>query len=127
MRKFARRHKALVGGVVATLVVAVVGALVATGFAIDATNRAAELERALYIQGLATAEAAIDEHRYAQAATTLAGLPEAHRSWEYDHLLSRLQPHAMHFEAPGAKLPRHSRWPGLKATYSCVAPNSTTS
>ncbi|MEM7202286.1 MAG: bifunctional serine/threonine-protein kinase/formylglycine-generating enzyme family protein [Planctomycetota bacterium] len=44
--KFARRNKALVGGVAATLLVAIVGAIVATSYAIDAFAANAELQTA---------------------------------------------------------------------------------
>jgi serine/threonine protein kinase len=45
LRKFARRNRTLVGGVAATLIVAIVGATVAMGYAIDSQKRANELER----------------------------------------------------------------------------------
>lgn len=45
LRKFARRNRALVGGVAATLIVAIVGATIAIGYALDSQKRADELER----------------------------------------------------------------------------------
>ncbi len=45
LRKFARRNKALVAGVVATLAVALIGSVVAIGYALDSKRRADELGR----------------------------------------------------------------------------------
>ncbi|MHC5113887.1 MAG: serine/threonine protein kinase [Planctomycetota bacterium] len=50
LRKFARRNKILVGGTIATLLVATVGATVATAFALAATRRAAELQQVVDYQ-----------------------------------------------------------------------------
>jgi len=45
LKKFTRRNRTLVGGVVATLVVALVGSVIATRFAFEATRRTKEVER----------------------------------------------------------------------------------
>ncbi|MFT5289856.1 MAG: serine/threonine protein kinase/tetratricopeptide (TPR) repeat protein [Planctomycetota bacterium] len=45
LRKFARRNKALVGGVMTTLVAAIIGTTVAVSYAFDSHQRADELER----------------------------------------------------------------------------------
>ena len=114
LRKFARRNKALVGGVAATFLVAVVGAAVATRYALDATRsageaiqharesdrRAAALQRSNYIAGIAAANSAIQQQDYAAAAVALERLPEADRGWENDYLRSKLAHHLGDWETP---------------------------
>jgi len=92
-RKFTRRHRGLVGGVVATLIVAIVGAFVASGYAVDATQRANELERANYRFGVAAANSAVQQEDYRTAAAHLDGAPAVHRGWEHDYLRARLTQH----------------------------------
>ena len=59
LQKFARRNKALVGGTVATLLVAIVGALVATSFALEASRHARAMERTSYVSGISAAASAL--------------------------------------------------------------------
>ncbi len=91
LKKFTRRNKALVGGVAATLLVAVTGAIVAAGFALEATARAAELERSSYVSGLAAAASALEQGDHVVASLHLDKLPLELRGWEYDHLRARLE------------------------------------
>ena len=107
LRKFARRNKAVVGGALATLAVAIVGAVVAGRFAVvanrnasTATERADRLERASYLSGIAAAHRAIEQHDFAGATTELERLPPAHRGWEYDYLRARLVHHLDEWETP---------------------------
>ncbi len=97
IRKFARRHKALVGGVAATLIVSIVGAIVATLFAFDARRNARvanERERVAqwesYRASLAAASAALREKDIATADRRLRAAPGSLRGWEWEHLHSRL-------------------------------------
>lgn len=93
VKKFTRRHRGLVAGVVATLLVAILGTVVSMSFALEAMRRADELERASYLSGIAAATAAVEQQDYETAAARLDRLPERQRSWEHDYLRARLQHH----------------------------------
>ena len=93
LRKFTRRNKVLVGGVAATLIVAVIGAFIATMFAVNASRTAASARRASYISGLAAAAAALDQHEYGEAVTYLDALPEEYLGWEAAYLRAELSDH----------------------------------
>ena len=102
LRKFARRHKGLVGGVVATGVALVLGLVGTILFAVgEARQRGqaeqnaggAEKREALfqaYRARLAAAVAALSDHDVADAARQLDAAPEDLRGWEWRHLHSRL-------------------------------------
>ena len=100
LRKFTQRHRGLVGGVTGTLAVAIAGAIVAAGYAINADRRADELERASYVAGIAAANSAVQQQDYATAAARLDLVPAIHRGWEYDHLRARLVHHSDEWDAP---------------------------
>jgi WD40 repeat protein/predicted Ser/Thr protein kinase len=97
LRKFTRRHKALVGGVVATGLALVLGLVGTTLFAVgeawqrrqaDAEKREAQYQT--YRARIAAAVAALQNHDVADAAHQLDNAPEALRGWEWRHLSSRL-------------------------------------
>ncbi len=97
LRQFARRHKALVGGVVATGLALVLGLVGTTLFAVgeagqrrqaDAEKREAQYQT--YRARIAAAVAALQNHDVADAARQLDNAPEALRGWEWRHLSSRL-------------------------------------
>jgi WD40 repeat protein/predicted Ser/Thr protein kinase len=97
LRKFARRHKGLVSGVLATgaaLVLGLVGTIVfAVGEArqrrqADEDKREAQFQA--YRARLAAAVAALSNHDVADAARQLDDAPRALRGWEWRHLSSRL-------------------------------------
>jgi eukaryotic-like serine/threonine-protein kinase len=102
--KFARRNKALVGGVAATGVALVLGLVGTILFAVgeakqrglaeqNARAAIAEKREALfqaYRARLAAAAAAISAHDVADAADQLEAAPEELRDWEWRHLHSRL-------------------------------------
>ncbi|MCR9243537.1 MAG: serine/threonine protein kinase [bacterium] len=90
VRKFARRHKGLVGGLVATFVVLVMGVAVSLMLAIEANRSAAAVERTAYSQGLFIASNALEDHEVAVAEKALLRVPERLRGWEWHHLASRL-------------------------------------
>ncbi|MEM7306941.1 MAG: serine/threonine-protein kinase [Planctomycetota bacterium] len=102
VRKFARRNKALVGGVLATLLVAATGALVAGKYALAADRRTDQLERANYLSGIAAAGAAVEARDFRGAAEHLQRTPAWHRGWEYDYLRARLSQHTAEWELPAA-------------------------
>ena len=108
LRKFARRNKALVGGIAATLVVSLAGAVVAGHYAVIASQRADEVarkekvaRRQSYVAVLAAAEAALRDGDYEGARKYLDGAPAEHRGWEWRHLVSRLHQHVAEWETDG--------------------------
>jgi WD40 repeat protein/serine/threonine protein kinase len=97
LRKFARRHTGLVGGVVATGVALVLGLVGTILFAVgearqrglaEQNARAAMFET--YRARLAAAVAALSAHDVADAARQLEAAPQELRDWEWRHLHSRL-------------------------------------
>jgi WD40 repeat protein/predicted Ser/Thr protein kinase len=104
LRKFARRHTALVGGVVATGVALVLGLVGTILFAVgearqrglaerNAQAAIAEKREAMfqaYRARLSAATAAISAHDVADAERQLDAAPEDLHHWEWRHLYSRL-------------------------------------
>jgi WD40 repeat protein/predicted Ser/Thr protein kinase len=104
LRKFARRHTGLVGGVIATGVALVLGLVGTILFAVgearqrglaEQNSRAAfSAERKALFQAyrarLAAAVAALSAHDVAGASQQLDEVPEDLRGWEWRHLHSRL-------------------------------------
>jgi hypothetical protein len=114
LRKFARRHKALVGGAAAVVVALVVGLIGTTLFAVREAEQRAQAERyarlatdekqgalyQAYRARLAAAGAALQMHDVADAARQLREAPEALLDWEGEHLHSRLDDSSAVFDAP---------------------------
>ena len=104
IRKFTRRHKALVAAAAGIFAALVVGTAVSILFALHAAANARvadenarvakERERAAtyesYRARIAAAVAAISRHDVADAASQLGAAPEALRDWEWRHLHARL-------------------------------------
>src|SRR5262249_54294840 len=97
LRKFARRHKALVAGGLAVFAALLVGTVVSVLFAWRAAENAAvaqDKEREATYQRfrarLAAAVAALSNNDVADAARQLDDAPKALRGWEWLHLSSRL-------------------------------------
>ncbi len=111
LRKFARRHRGLVGGVLATgaaLVLGLVGTILfalaearqrgqadqnarqAEENALAANNEKREALFQAYRACLAAASAALENHDVADAARHLDLAPQDLRGWEWQHLHSRL-------------------------------------
>ncbi len=104
LHKFARRHKGLVGGVVATGVALVLGLVGTVLFAIreahqrgqaehnaqQAIDEKREAQFQAYRARIAAAAAALSAHDVADAARQLDAAPEDLRDWEWRHLSSRL-------------------------------------
>jgi WD40 repeat protein len=97
LRKFARRHKALVAGVLGVFAALVVGTVVSVLFALRAAENAAEAQEEkreatyqTYRARLAAAVAALTNNDVADAAQQLKVAPKALRGWEWRHLSSRL-------------------------------------
>jgi WD40 repeat protein len=104
LRKFARRHTGLVGGVAATVAALVLGLVTTTLFAVgEARQRsqaeqnarvATEREHAAtyesYRARIAAAVGALARHDVADAGRQLDAAPKHLRDWEWRHLQSRL-------------------------------------
>ncbi len=100
IRKFARRNRALVGGIFATVIVSIAGAAVAGRYAVIAHRNAGTValkeqasRRQSYVANLAAAEAALRDGEYRSARRYLDDAPAEHRGWEWRHLASRLHQH----------------------------------
>jgi WD40 repeat protein/predicted Ser/Thr protein kinase len=104
LRKFARRHRGLVGGVVATGAALLLGLVGTVLFAVGEARQRAEAEYHLrqateekreaeikeYRARVAAAVGALSAHDVADAARQLRAAPEHLRDWEWRHLRSRL-------------------------------------
>jgi WD40 repeat protein/predicted Ser/Thr protein kinase len=111
LRQFARRHKALVGGVVATVAALAVGLVSTILFAVgearqrrQADEEKREAQFQAYRARIAAAVAALSVHDVTDAARQLKDAPEELRDWEWRHLQSRL-------DDSSAVLPLPSRSP----------------
>ncbi len=97
LRKFARRHTGLVGGVAATVVALVMGLVTTALFAVGEARQRGQAERnahkasyQTYRARLAAAAAAMAAHDVADAGRQLEAAPADLRGWEWQHLHSRL-------------------------------------
>jgi WD40 repeat protein len=104
LRKFARRHRGLVGGVLATGAALALGFVVSTLFAVGEARQRGQAEhnarQALeekrealfqsYRARISAAVAALSAHDVVDAARQLDAAPEELRGWEWQHLHSRL-------------------------------------
>jgi WD40 repeat protein/predicted Ser/Thr protein kinase len=119
LRKFARRHKALVGGVLATGLALVLGLIGTILFAVGeswqrgqaehnarvANDEKREARFQTYRARLAAAVAALAMHDVADAARQLDEAPEELRDWEWRHLNSRLDDSFSVISLPVPKMP----------------------
>jgi serine/threonine protein kinase len=97
LRKFARRHKALVGGVLAVMAALVLGLIGTLLFAVKAgrnaqtaSDKEQEGRYQTYRARIAAASAALIGHDVTDAARQLSEAPDELRGWEWRHLHSRL-------------------------------------
>jgi WD40 repeat protein len=112
IRKFTRRHKALVGGISGIFAVLIVGSIVSVVLALQAAEnarRANERERDATYQSyrarIAAASAALLQHDVVDAARHLDAAPGSLRGWEWRHLHNRLDDSAFVFTAAAGELP----------------------
>jgi WD40 repeat protein/predicted Ser/Thr protein kinase len=111
LRKFARRHKALVGGAAAVLVALLGGLVATTTFALREAEqrRHADEQRQKAVREasharVAAAAAALRDHDVAAATAHLLAVPLPLRAWEWRHFHSRLDDSAAVFPAPAGGL-----------------------
>jgi eukaryotic-like serine/threonine-protein kinase len=97
LRKFARRNKTLVGGVLGVIAALVLGLVGTVLFAVQAGTNARtardkekESRYQTYRARIAAAAAALIDHDVTDAAHQLSEAPEELRGWEWRHLHSRL-------------------------------------
>jgi serine/threonine protein kinase len=98
IKKFARRNRALVGGVLATVVALVIGLVLTSRFAFRANELAETTQRQAYIARVSAAAALIDSAPNL-ARTQLEAAPEAMRGWEWRHLDTRFERAVRIYEA----------------------------
>src|SRR5262249_59623595 len=98
LRKFAGRHKSLVGGVAATVGALVLGLIGTILFAIGEARQRGEAEQnarqarfQTYRSRIAAATAALSAHDVTDAERQLREAPEELRDWEWRRLESRLE------------------------------------
>ncbi len=106
IRKFTRRHRALVAGVSGIFAALVVGTVVSIAFALraaESARAASERERDATYQSyrarIAAASAALLQHDVVDAARHLDAAPKPLRGWEWQHLQSRLDDGVIVFTA----------------------------
>jgi WD40 repeat protein len=107
LRKFARRHKAVVGAVLGVGAALAAGTVVSVLYAIRAADNARQAnanaqqgQYQTYRARLAAAGAALQNHDVADAKRQLAAAPKELRGWEWRHLHSRLDDSAAAIPLP---------------------------
>lgn len=107
LRKFARRNKALVGGVIGIVLALTVGLVGMWRFAQSESRlrhiadiRLAESQRLAYRVSIAAAAQAIEEHQLAAARRLLEDTPPALRNWEWHYFFNRLESAAIILHEP---------------------------
>jgi WD40 repeat protein len=118
LRKFARRHKALVGGVAGVIAALVLGLIGTTLFAVREARQRGQAEHnarvaddekkaaryQIYRARIAAASAALENHDIVVAARHLRDAPEELHDWEWRHLRSRLDDSTSVIPVPAREL-----------------------
>ncbi|MFO0874111.1 MAG: protein kinase [Phycisphaerales bacterium] len=102
LSKFARRNKALVGGVVGVIAALTLGVIGTTKFALDAAAREREQRWSSYLARIDAAAAALARHDVPSARRHLDEAPPEHRGWEWGHLERNLQQWAIEIDCGAA-------------------------
>ena len=110
--KFVARHKALVGGTAAALVVIIVALVVTLAAYRQATMATREAEWQAYVASLAAAEASVRADQVEEAASHLEAAPAHLRAWEWWHLRSRVDRSLESFRAHEKGITRIAFLPG---------------
>jgi WD40 repeat protein len=108
LRRFAHRHKALVGGVLATVGALILGLVGTILFAVgeaqqrrQADDKTREAQFQTYRARIAAAVGALALHDVADARRQLEDAPQELRDWEWRHLHSRLDDSSEVIRLPG--------------------------
>ncbi len=112
LRKFARRHTGLVGGVAATVVALVLGLVTTALFAVgearqrdQAEQNARQASYQTYRARLAAAAASLQAHDVLDVRRQLEAAPAELRGWEWWHLHSRLDDSSAVITLPDRRYP----------------------
>jgi WD40 repeat protein len=89
LRRFVRRHRALVGGAGATVLALLIGLVLAIGFAREARRAEATVRHAAALAQLRLASAALDAGTGAALELHLDAVPEDERGWSWHYLAAR--------------------------------------
>jgi WD40 repeat protein/predicted Ser/Thr protein kinase len=93
IKKFARRHRGLVTGVVVALLALMVGLGFSIRYGMDEAEQRRAAEVASYRTALAAATLQIDALHADEVAGILDAIPQSQRGWEWEHLRSRASRH----------------------------------
>jgi WD40 repeat protein/serine/threonine protein kinase len=104
LRKFTRRHRVLIGGLVATFSSLVLGLAGITWFALGERQARKDMERIAYMANLSAAAAALRAEDVPAAEQELQRVPEDRRGWEWNYLNASLDESRMAVAAPGRGL-----------------------
>lgn len=96
--KFARRNRALVGGVAATFLVLMLGFVTTLKYAFDAQEQSRIARWSSYRTAISAAAAEIRSGDIARARALLDEAPEEHRGWEWHYLVRNLETWSMRAE-----------------------------
>jgi len=91
-KKFAKRNKGLMAGLVLSFLVLLAGIVFSLSFALRAIKGEAEAKRAAYRFSITAADAISDTNPY-RALKHLEKIPAEFRSWEWRHLFARINAH----------------------------------
>jgi eukaryotic-like serine/threonine-protein kinase len=93
LKKFSRRHKELVGGVLSAFIILIAGIVATSWAAVSAQRERAIAQRneakarwESYRNSISAADRALQVNDAANALRVLEAAPEEHRGWEWEHL-----------------------------------------
>lgn len=94
LTKLARRHRILVGGIVATFLALMIGLVSSLILASEARQREQDTRRVLYGSRITTALNSLERHDFPSAQVAFEAItdPAERDNWEYRHLRARMQP-----------------------------------